>query len=75
MNARETTEMRELTAAEIDSVDGGAIMNLGFCKVAADAYTFGTHGWGVALGVEIGGTQYIVNVGSFGVNAWSQPAP
>ena len=69
MSMNETSEIRELTAGEIELVDGSQIIDLGFCRVAGVAY-----GSGVALGLEVGGTQYIVNIGSFGINAWSQPA-
>jgi len=69
MSTKEVKEIRQLTADEVELVDGGRIIDFGFFKVAGVAYE-----GGVAVGVEIGGTQYIVNVGTFGINAWSHPA-
>ena len=59
---QETNEMRELTAYEIGLVDGG----LRFAARCEEGV--------LSLGVEIGDTRYIVNIGSFGVNAFSKPA-
>jgi hypothetical protein len=67
MNTKET--IRELTADEVEVVNGGQILDFGFFRVAGTVYD-----GGVALGLEVFGTQYIVNAGSHGVNAWSQPA-
>jgi len=66
---KEGSEIRELRADEIELVDGGEIIDFGSFRLAGTAYE-----WGVALGLEVGGTQYIVNIGTFGINAWSQPA-
>jgi hypothetical protein len=55
------TEVRELTAAELDQVDGGRIWDLGLFRVAAEIF-----GNNVVLGIEIGGTAYCVQFGEAG---------
>ena len=62
MNSHETSQIRELTADDIDGVAGGL-------RFAA-SFSCGT----LALGVEIGDTRYIVNVSSCGVSAFTKPA-
>jgi hypothetical protein len=69
MNAKEVSETRELAADEIDRVSGGEIWDFGFFRVAGLAYD-----GGVSLGLEVGGTRYIVNVGSGGINGFTKPA-
>ena len=69
MNTKEVRETRELTADEIDRVSGGEIWNFGFFRVAGQVYD-----GGVALGLEVGGTRYIVNIGSGGINGFTKPA-
>lgn len=62
MNTQETGEIRELGADDIDGVAGAlrfaAMINCGV----------------LALGVEIGDTRYIVNIGAGGVSAFTRPA-
>ena len=62
MNVQETSEIRVLTADEIDLVDGG----LRFAAAIA--------GGTLALGVEIGDTRYILNISESGVSAFTKPA-
>ena len=62
-------DIRELTTEEVDVVNGGLVLNFGFFRVAATAFD-----GGVSLGLEVGDTRYIVNAGTFGVNAFSKPA-
>jgi hypothetical protein len=62
MNVHERSQIRELTADDIDCVAGG----LRFAAM----YACGT----LALGVEIGDTRYIVNIGACGVTAFTKPA-
>jgi hypothetical protein len=62
MSVQETSEIRDLTADEIDLVDGGL-------RFAA-SFQCGT----LALGVEIGDTRYILNISECGVSAFTKPA-
>jgi hypothetical protein len=62
MNTHERSQIRELTADDIDCVAGGL-------RFAA-SFNCGT----LAVGVEIGDTRYIVNVSSCGVTAFTKPA-
>jgi hypothetical protein len=55
------TEIRELTTAEMDQVDGGRIWDFGLFRLAAEVF-----GNNVVLGVEIGGTAYCVQFGEAG---------
>jgi len=61
MNMQERSEIRGLTADEIDLADGGL-------RFAA-AFQCGT----LALGVEIGDTRYILNISECGVSAFTKP--
>jgi hypothetical protein len=62
MNPDERSPIRELTAADLDSVAGGL-------RFAA-TFNCGT----LAVGVEIGDTRYIVNISPCGVSAFTKPA-
>jgi hypothetical protein len=62
MSVQERSEIRALTAAEIDYVEGG----LKFAVAVACGV--------LALGVEIGDTRYIVNISECGVSAFTKPA-
>jgi hypothetical protein len=62
MSVQERSEIRGMTADEIDLVDGGLRFAAAFrCGV-------------LALGVEIGDTRYIVNISECGVSAFTAPA-
>jgi hypothetical protein len=62
MNTHETSQIRELTADDIDGVAGA----LRFAAM----FACGT----LAVGVEIGDTRYIVNINACGVTAFTRPA-
>jgi hypothetical protein len=55
-------QIQELSADELDRVAGG----LRFAAMCG--------GGTLALGVEIGDTRYIVNIGAWGVSAFTTPA-
>jgi hypothetical protein len=50
-------DIRELTMDEVDRVDGGLILDFGLFRVAGMIYD-----GGVALGVEVLGERFIVNI-------------
>ncbi len=62
MNVHERSPIRALTADDIDSIAGAL-------RFAASV-NCGT----LAVGVEIGDTRYIINIGSWGVSAFTKPA-
>jgi hypothetical protein len=62
MNMQEKDEICALTADEIDLVEGG----LRFAAMVG--------GGTLSLGVEIGDTRYIVNIGDWGISAFTKPA-
>ena len=62
MNMQERSQIRELTADDLDCIAGAL-------RFAA-TFNCGT----LAVGVEIGGTRYIVNIGSWGATAFTKPA-
>ena len=62
MNMLERSQIRELTVDDLDCVAGG----LRFAAMCG--------GGTLALGVEIGDTRYIVNIGAWGVTAFTKPA-
>ena len=62
MNMQERSQIRELTADDLDCVAGG----LRFAAM----FNGGT----LAVGVEIGDTRYIINIGAWGATAFTKPA-
>jgi hypothetical protein len=62
MSIQERSQIRELSADDLDCVAGG----LRFAAMCG--------GGTLSLGVEIGDTRYIVNIGSWGVSAFTKPA-